>query len=257
MSGGREGAEMLFSYNAVWEDTMTLLRRHGPLLVAIAGVFLFLPALLIAVFAPPPEPPPGVDPARAMQTIIDYYTAAWPWFLLQLLFTMVGTLGMLRLVFARGTTVGGALVQALMLTPLYFLVSFILGFAIGLGLLLFLLPGFYLFGRIVPVPAVVVAENRRNPFDVIRRTFAITKGHGWAIFGLVLIVAIVGGIAVGVAGTLFGLIFVLAAGQELGRLLAAVVSSAFRAGLETLLIMLYAAIYRALAGRDSVAPAFE
>jgi hypothetical protein len=248
---------MLFSYNAVWEDTVALLRRHGPLLMAIAGVFLFLPVLLIAVFAPPPEPPPGVDPARAVQMTIDYYTAAWPWFLLQLLSTMVGTLAMLRLVFARGTTVGGALAQALILTPLYFLVSFILGFGIGLGLLLFLLPGLYLFGRIVPAPAVVVVENRRSPFDIIRRTFAITRGHGWAILGLVLIVLIVGGVAVGVAGTLFGLVFVLAAGQELGRLLAAVVDSAFRAALETLLIMLYAAIYRALAGPDSVAAAFE
>lgn len=248
---------MLFSYNAVWEDTMALLRRHAPLLVAIAGVFLFLPALLLAVFAPPPEAPPGVDPARALQMIIDYYVAASPWFFLQLLFTMVGTLGMLRLVFARGTTVGGALLQALILTPLYFLVSLILGFAIGFGLLLFILPGLYLFGRIVPAPAVIVAENSRNPFEIIRRTFAITRGHGWAILGLVIIVAIVGGIAVGVAGTLFGLVFVLAAGQELGRLLAAVMASAFRAALETLLIMLYAAIYRALAGRDSVAAPFE
>ena len=38
------------------EDTLKLLRRHAPLLAAIAGVFLFLPALLIAVLLPPPVP---------------------------------------------------------------------------------------------------------------------------------------------------------------------------------------------------------
>jgi hypothetical protein len=56
---------------------------------------------------------------------------------------------------------------------------------------------------------------------------------------------------------LFGLIFVLAAGQELGRTLTAVVSSALMAGLTSLLMMLYAAIYRALAGTTSVAATFE
>ena len=126
---------MSFSYNAVWEDTVRLLRQHAPLLAAIAGVFLFLPDLLFAVFMPPPVPAQGGDPGRALQMILDYYRQAGPWFLLMGLFTMVGTLAMLRLVFARGgTTVGDALVQGLILTPFYFLLSIICGFMIGFGL---------------------------------------------------------------------------------------------------------------------------
>src|SRR4051812_38184352 len=63
MSKRRKGAEtMSFSYNAVWEDAVRLLRQHAPLLAAIAGVFLFLPALLFAVFLPQPTPPQGGDP---------------------------------------------------------------------------------------------------------------------------------------------------------------------------------------------------
>ena len=38
---------MTFSYNAVWEDTGRLLKAHGAQLAAIAGVFIFLPTLLI------------------------------------------------------------------------------------------------------------------------------------------------------------------------------------------------------------------
>jgi hypothetical protein len=246
---------MSFSYNAVWEDTLKLLRRHAPLLAAIAGVFLFLPALLIAVLLPPPLPQGG-DPGRAFQAVLDYYQAAAPWFLLTGLFTMVGTLAMLRLVFAADT-VGAALVQGLILTPFYFMLSLGCGIMIGFGLLLILVPGLYLFGRLAPVSAVLVAENRRSPLDAIERTFALTKGHGWAILGIVLVVAIVAGLAVSVADTLFGLVFVIAAGQELGRTLTAVVSSALNAGLTTLLVMLYAAIYRALAGTNSIAVAFE
>ena len=266
---------MKFSYNAVWEDTLALLRAHAPLLVAIAGVFLFLPALLFAVFLPPPEPQ-GSDPQRAIQLMLDFYRAAGPWFLLQGLFSIVGTLAMLRLVFARGTTVGAALVHALKLTPFYILLSIVFGFAIAIGgmvivipaallgpavvaiaILVLLVPILYLVGRIAPVPAVMVAEHRRNPFDALRRTFALTDGHGWAVLGIVAVVLIVAGIGVGVADTLFGIVFTLVAGQELGRLLTAVVSSALSAAFATLIIMLYAAIYRALAGSNSVAAAFE
>jgi hypothetical protein len=240
---------MGFSYNVVWEDTLKLLRRNAPLLAAIAGVFVFLPALLFAVFLPPPVPE-GNNPERAFQLLLDFYQTAAPWFLLSSLFSMIGTLAMLRLVFA-GDTVGGALVQGLILTPFYFMLSLGCGIMIGLGLVLVLVPGLYLFGRLAPISAVLVAENRRNPLDAIERTFTLTKGHGWAILGIVLVVGVVAGIAVSVADTMFGLIFVLAAGQELGRTLAAVVSSALSAGLTTLLVMLYAAIYRALAATDT------
>jgi hypothetical protein len=33
---------MKFSYSAVWNDTVALLRSHGSLLLAIAGVFIFI-----------------------------------------------------------------------------------------------------------------------------------------------------------------------------------------------------------------------
>jgi hypothetical protein len=266
---------MAFSYNAVWEDTVKLLRQHATLLVAIAGVFMFLPALLFAVLLPPPEPQ-GADPARMAQLMLAFYRGALPWFFVQLLFSIVGTLAMLRLVFARGTTVGGALVEALKLTPFYLLLSLIFSFAIGLVAMLILVPAaligpiavvlailllvapfFYLVGRIAPVPAVMVAEHRRNPIDAIRRTLALTRGHGWAIIGLVFVIAIVAVIAVGMADTLAGLVFILAAGQELGKLLASIVASVLNAAFATLLVMLYAAIYRALAGTKSVAATFE
>jgi hypothetical protein len=266
---------MIFSYNAVWEDTVKLLRRHGPLLAAIAGVFIFLPALLVAVFMPPPEPQ-GADPARMFQLVLAFYRAAAPWFALQGLFSIVGTLAMLRLVFASRTTVGDALIHALKLTPFYILLSILFGFAVGLAAMLIIVPAaligpiavvlaafvlivplLYLFGRIVPVPAVMVAEDRRNPIDALRRTFALTRGHGWAIVGLVFLIGLVAAVTVGVADTMAGLIFILVAGQELGRMLASVVASAMNAAFATLLVMVYAAIYRALAGRDSVAATFE
>jgi hypothetical protein len=247
---------MTFSYGAVWDDTLKLTRRHAPLLAAIAGVFIFLPALVLTVLLPPPEPQTASF-SRLVEIMLDYYRAAAPWFLLQGLASMVGAAAMLRLVFARDTTVGAALMFGLMWLPFYFLLSLLCGLLFVLGFALLVVPGLYLVGRIAPAPAVMVAEARRNPLDAIGRSFAITRGHGWAVFGLVFIVGIVGGIGAGVASTVLGIVFLIAAGQELGLLLTRIASAAFSAGLASLMLMLYAAIYRNLTASDPVAAAFE
>lgn len=246
---------MSFSYNAVWEDTLKLTRERAPLLVAIAGVFIFLPALLLIVLLPPPEPATS-DPERMMQIVMDYYAAAAPWYLVQTVFSMIGAAAMLRLVFARETTVAAALVFGLTLLPFYLLMTLLSGIVVGLGFILLIVPGLYLFGRLAPAPAVMVAESRRNPLDAIGRSFAITKGRGWAVFGMIFIVAIIGGLATGIARTLFGIVFTLAAGQDLGKLLTNVVGTALSAALATVLLMLYAAIYRALTPETRVAETF-
>lgn len=245
---------MKFSYNAVWEATMQMLRENARLLAAVAGVFFFLPALLTAQFLPPPE---TTDPNRVFSDMIEYYSNAWPWLFLQSLFTMVGAAAMLRLVLARGTSVGAALGFGLMLLPFYFLLSLITGILIGLGIVLLIVPGLYLVGRLVPAVAVMVAENRRNPIDTVSRSFEITAGHGWAVFGLVFVVVLVAGIVILVVTLLAGTIFLLAAGQELGGLFTAIVSSALSAAFATLLLVLYAAVYRGLTKADSVGATFE
>ena len=47
---------MKISYSAVWADTAALLRSHASLIATVAGVFIFLPGLLVAYFLPQPEP---------------------------------------------------------------------------------------------------------------------------------------------------------------------------------------------------------
>jgi hypothetical protein len=241
---------MTISYSAVWDDTIALTRRHAPLLAAIAGVFLFLPALLFAVFLKP-EDPQSQDMARVFELLIEWYRAAAPWLMLQGLVSMVGGVAMLRLVFEERTTVGGALLFALALLPFYFLLTLISGLMILAASLLLLVPGLYLYARLAPAGAIMVAERRRSPIDAIRRSFALTKGQGWAILGLVLIVVVVGAVSIGVAETIFGIVFHLAAGQELGDLLTTIVSSVLSAAFSTLIVMLYAALYRALSPQSS------
>lgn len=245
---------MKFSYSAVWDDTLGMIRENGRLLAAVAGVFIFLPAALVAVFFPDPQPQ---DVTRIFPELMEHYRSIWHWLALSGLLAMISGAAMLRLVLARGTSVGDAILYGAMLLPFYFLLSLIGGLIIGLGMLALLLPGLYLLGRLAPATAIMVAENRRNPIEIIGRSFEITRGRGWAVFGLVFLVAIVGGIVGGVVGVLAGIVFHLAAGQELGTSLTAIFGAALDSALGVLLLILYAAIYRALTSDTSAAATFE
>jgi hypothetical protein len=236
---------MKFSYSAVWAEVTALLRSHASLIATIAGVFIFLPDLLAAYFLPQPEPQAGTF-AELGRLWTEYAALNWPWLLLVRLANMIGQIAILLLIFSRGISVGGAIAAAFALLLSYFAAALIANFAIALGILLFIVPGLYLLGRFGPLVAVLVAEARRNPIDALRRCWDLTRGHGWAILGLILIIAIAAAIVVGVAATLLGIVFVLVAGQEIGHLLVLIVRSAGNAAMMTLLLVLSAAIYRSL-----------
>lgn len=242
---------MKFSYSEVWTDVVALARTHGTLIGAVAGVFIFLPALLIGYLLPTPE---AAGFNQMLQRLQEYAGANWHWLLLQSLVAMVGTIAIFRLIFARaGITVGAAIAAAVALLPTYFAASVLSGLAIGIGSLLLIVPGLYLIGRLSPLGAVIVAEEQRNPITALSRTWDLTKGRGWAVLGLVLVVLLAALVVVGVLNALLGVIVILIAGRELGTLLMLIVSTATSTGMTVLSILLYAAIYRRLSPAQSAA----
>jgi hypothetical protein len=244
---------MTFSYNAVWEDTGRLLRAHGALLAAIAGVFVFLPTLLVGYFFPVPEPA-TTDLNLYFQIVGRFIKANLIWYVLQSFVVMVGTAAMLRLVFPPRVTVAGAIWFGVMLLATYSILSVMTNIIVFVGLLLLLVPGLYLWGRVLPAGPAMVAENRRNPLDALKRGFVLSRDNGWAILGLLLLVLIPGGILIWVIEQLVGILFILAAGQEVGKLLTAIVYCALNAIFAVVMTMLSAAIYRALAAPEKAGP---
>lgn len=243
---------MKFSYSAVWADVVALLRSHLPLIATIAGVFIFLPGLLVGYFLPQPE---TADMARIGQLWGEYLSLNWHWLLLNGLIGMIGALAILLLLFARDISVGGAIAAALALLPSYFIAALLSSVAIGIGFVLLIVPGLYLLGRLGPLNAVVAAETHRNPIAAIKRCLELTKGHGWAVVGLIILVAIAAAIVVGVATTLIGLLLILVAGQDIGGLLVLIVRAVGNTAMTTLLLVLSAAIYRQLSQSRSGAAA--
>lgn len=237
---------MKFSYSAVWNDAVRMLKAHGSLLLAIAGVFFLLPGLLLGYALPQPTGS-GQD---AIDALFRHYRENWIWFLIANIVNLVGGIAIYRLLFDRdGQTVGGAIGGALPILPMYFIMTVLSSMAIGAGLVLFLLPGIYLLGRLVISGAAMVAEGLRSPIAPIGRSWELTRRRGWAVAGLVLIVAVAGFLLSFVTTAVLGTVFVLIGGREgLGPLLVLILNSAITAIFTTVMIVLFAAIYRALAG---------
>src|SRR5205085_2789655 len=74
MQAGQECRRVAkFTQNEVWADTLKLTRTHWAALIAIAGVFNFLPTLLVNHFFPMGDPPVDADLQTHFQFILDYY----------------------------------------------------------------------------------------------------------------------------------------------------------------------------------------
>lgn len=234
-----------------------MLGANAGLLTAIAGVFLFLPAVLIAHFVPPPEG--AQTPAEMFEQMMAWWQSNAHWMLLSVLVNMVGLIAIyLLLLGARGTTVGGAVMAALPILPFYAVLTFVLNLSIGIGFMLFIVPGLYLLGRLSLASPVMVAEMKRAPFSAMERSWSLSRGRGWQIAAFVMLVYVAALIVnVAVTSALGVIIFLLLGNEGVGALLVAIINSAISAATTLLATVLLAAIYRALTTQPAVAERFS
>jgi hypothetical protein len=68
-------------------------------------------------------------------------------------------------------------------------VSILAGLATGIGFILLIVPGLYLM-TIWSVIAPVVVVERTGVFDSFGRSRALVKGHGWQVFGVIVLVVV-------------------------------------------------------------------
>lgn len=247
-------APSTLSYSAAWDDTLRMLRANARLLAALAGVFLFLPGLLVDRYKPQPEQAAGMEFTQFIEQMTLYMQDAWPWLLLMNFLSFVGIISIyLLLLEETRMTVGSALARAVPIVPFFFLLTMIFNLAVGIGLLLLIAPGIYLLGRLVLASPILAVETPRSPVAALRRSWRMSKGRGWTIgllFVLVFVIASILGLAIQ-AG--IGSIFLIALGnQGIGGLLVAILKAIVSAVTMVVLTVLTAAIYRAISARTKV-----
>lgn len=236
-----------FSFNQVWDDAVAMLRANAGLLAAIGGAFIFLPDLLLAHFVPPPGD--ATTAAEFMAQMQLYFETNFIWLLLSTLINAVGAIAIyLLLLRTPRLTVGAAVLAALPILPFYFLMTIGFNLAIGLGLLLFIVPGVYLLGRLVLASPALVIESPRGPGTAFARAWQLSRGRGWQIALMVVLVYIVAGLVTFAVQAALGSVILLALGREgVGGLLSAALGSLVGAVFTIVATVVIAAIYRAVA----------
>ncbi len=252
---------MKFDLSAAWNDSLHLLRQNSQLLVPLVGIFLFLPALAFALSLPAmAEPPATATSQQVLALMMSYFRDLAPYFFLMGLISLFGNLTILRLFLGdRQSSVGDALKTALVLFLPAIVAQLLSSVTVGIGFMLFIIPGLYLLGRLSVTIAVIAGERQANPITALKRSWEITRDNGWRIVMFIVVIAIVGWLIQAILSGITGLVAALATTPDVALVIVGTLDSLLGALLSAIMICVTAAIYRQLAGhaRREIDTVFE
>lgn len=165
-----------------------LARRERELVLAIAGLLVFLPALAVQLFVPAPPPLPDTGDAAAMQTWFDAIGVwgqpnAW-WHIASRSVALVGLAAIVALCVDRDRPdTRGAITLSLALFLRIALAMVLVAIPVGFGMWLLLLPGLYVQARLIAVLPVLIAERPTAAVAALARSMRLTRTSQFGLFG--------------------------------------------------------------------------
>jgi hypothetical protein len=256
------------SISAAWDETRAVLAHDGRLIAAVALALIALPTAVTGL----------IDP----NGVSDVSGPLWIDFVVVIasLAALAGQLALVRLALSPSIMVGAAITHGLRRMPIYLLAAIL----IVVGLLVLAIPfGIALFALGVPLDsknmpatppvtlvmilyialvcyigvrmlmsAPVASAEAAGPIAIIRRSWALTSGHWWHLFGFVILFFI-GAIAIlfavsAASGVVAGLFLGRIEPMSAGALLVALVEAIANAAMTGLFAVMLARIYAQLAG---------
>jgi len=267
---------MKFDMSLAWNEAVAMIRTNAEVLLVVAGIFFFLPSLVMTIATPDMGEMMAFDPenieafSAAMAT---FYGSFWWLILLVVMAQLVGYISLLALLRDDARpTVGEAMKTGITgLLPAigtYLLYAFAAGLLVALLVLpaaalnspglaaIAVLAGLVLvvyFSIKVSMSAPVIAiEKVFNPLAVLARSWQLTKGNSLRIFGFFLLIMLVYIVLSALIGMLIlGLLAVL--GEGAGVIVNGVLSGLLGAITTVVFVAVLAAIHRQLAGPSAAA----
>lgn len=242
---------MSFTLSEIAADAGRLWRRERALLLPVAGLFYFLPALALLLLLPQPEAP--ADPASdaAGEALIAYATDNAGAILGANLANIVGAMLLLLLFLGRPRpTMAEAFRRGATLFPAFLLVVLAMWAMLFVGAFL-ILPAFYLIGRFFLVTSVAAAEGPQGPVRAMARSFELTRGRGWLLFVLAAAVFVAGQLLVTIAGTADRALIAGGMGSPPTFILFNALAAFASAGASVLTLLMKVAVYRRVTGSSN------
>jgi hypothetical protein len=100
------------------------------------------------------------------------------------------------------TTIGELYERTRPRLPALIAAGIVAGLGVALGLVLLIVPGLFLLTRWCLIPAVIVIE-KLGAGDSFDRSWQLTRGHGWTVFGSLVVAFLLYAIAQGVLRAVF------------------------------------------------------
>jgi len=263
----------ILSISKAWEESKARIAVDGRLMAVVAAALIVLPGLIVEVISPSAL---RTD-SSALESIL---------FLLSSLLALIGQLPIIRLAVTPAVSVGEAighgarrmpiyLVAAILLTILFIVILIPFGIAayaagvpfdrsseqaflqspvaMVLSLLYMALLIFIAIRMLMSSP--VASEEDAGPIQILRRSWDLTRGHWWRLFGFI-VMFVIGALiliaAVNWAVTAFAVIlFGAIAPMSLSALLVGLFDSIVNGGVTVFLAVMLARIYLQLTGRTA------
>lgn len=184
-------AESDFRIGPVLTRSGTILSQHF-LIFFLIGVVANLPSVLLGQGGEALATSPTATTQGAILLIIGGLLS----FVLSMISQAVMVHASFQAMRMRPVNVGESLRVGLARVVPVFLLAILMGFLGGLAFLLLIVPGFIVMTMwFVSTPACVV--ERTGPWTSMKRSAALTKGHRWKVFGLLLLLVLLSVIVAG------------------------------------------------------------
>lgn len=242
------------SISRAWDETRGILGRDGKLFATVALALMVLPGLVSNMFIPAPKanqfPPPG------------------PWmivFLLAMLIALAGQIALASLAMGNRQSVGEAITRGFQRVPIYFASQLLWAFPFAVLFvvlarsvqtapnpvtsLLFLvtLVAFVFVAVRFTLTSAVAAAEQVGPLAILRRSWDLTSGNWWRLFGFLIVFLIGAGILIIATYSILGLLMRTIFGElepfTVGALLVSLATEVIQAGVYIVLMVMLARLY--------------
>ena len=258
-----------------WEGAMKLLGSNKDVILVVAGVFFFLPTVVIGLLAPEIlDPFAGQEPETPEQVMALMESLPIGFWIANLVISLIqaaGVLALFRLLTDKARpTVGEALSFGGRALPSYIgaqflqLIAFalmigipvailgaVLGPAGGFAAILLAVPAFFfLFTRFSMVSPIIGIERQLNPLAALRQSWHMVKGNTVRLFIFYLLLFVCMIVISLIGAALVGLVFALF-GEQVQAIGGTLLSGLMSAFIATVFVTVLAAVHRQLSATSN------